>query len=331
MKGFKGFEADFTCRGHQYKVGEEYKMSGPIELCSYGYHFCKSMRDVFSYYSGADKRYAEIEAVGNVIEDDDKCVTDHIRIIREIPRQEYLEMVNTGSCNTGNCNTGDFNTGNCNTGDFNTGNCNTGRYNTGGCNTGSHNTGSGNTGSCNTGTWNTGSHNAGICNTGSHNIGSWNVGGYNTGGSNTGSWNTGSWNTGDYNVSNGNTGCFNTEETKIMMFNRPSGWTINDWLESKARAILSNMPTTYTDTEWTKSERMTDEEKTAHPDHAVRDGYLRAFIYEVDRQGWWDRLDDADKMTVMELPNFDADIFFKCTGIRCRQNSANGLRPRQDC
>ena len=309
MKGYMGFDADFTCRGHQYKVGEEYKMSEPVELRSGGYHFCRSMRDVPRYYSGADKRYAEIEAVGDVVEDDGKCVTDHIRIIREIPRQEYLEMVNTGSCNTG-----DFNTGDCNAGSWNAGS-----YNTGGRNTGSWNTGSQNTGDWNVGTWNTGDHNTGIFNAGSHNIGSWNVGKYNNGSCNTGSWNTGSWNTGDHNVSNGNTGCFNTEEAKIMMFNRPSGWTINDWLESKARAILSNMPTTYTDTEWTRSEHMTDEEKAAHPDHAVRDGYLRAFIYEVDRQGWWDRLDDADKMTVMELPNFDADVFFKCTGIRCRQ------------
>lgn len=321
MKGYMGFEADFTCEGHQYRVGEEYKMSEPVELCSSGYHFCRSMRDVFSYCSGADKRYAEIEAVGDVIEDDDKCVTDHIRIIREIPRQEYLEMVNTGSCNTGICNTGDFNAGDCNAGSWNAGSCNTGNWNTG-----NRNTGIWNTGICNTG-----SHNAGICNTGDFNTGDFNTGNWNAGRWNAGGCNAGSWNTGDYNVSNGNSGCFNTEETKIMMFNRPSGWTFNDWLESKARAILSNMPTTYTDTEWVRSERMTDEEKAAHPDHAIRDGYLRAFIYEADRQGWWDRLDDADKMTVMELPNFDADVFFKCTGIRCRQNSANGLRSRQDC
>ena len=37
---------------------------------------------------------------------------------------------------------------------------------------------------------------------------------------------------------------------------------------------------------------------------------------KADVQSWWDGLSSHDKETVMSIPNFDADIFFECTGIR---------------
>ena len=140
MRGYKGFESDFTCRGFQYEVGKEYEMDGYIEPCERGFHFCKTMAQVFNYYRGTDKRYAEVEAFGNVEEREDKCVTNKIRIIREIPHDEAVVMTNTGNRNTGDRNTGNRNTGDWNTGDWNTGNRNTGDRNTGDWNTGDWNT-----------------------------------------------------------------------------------------------------------------------------------------------------------------------------------------------
>ena len=140
MKGYKGFENDMTCRGFQYEVGKEYEMDGEPGMCKSGFHFCKTMANVFNYYRGAGKRYAEVEAYGDVVEDVAKCVTNKIRILREIPYQEAVNMTNTGDCNTGNRNTGNCNTGNRNTGSWNTGDCNTGNWNTGDCNTGDWNT-----------------------------------------------------------------------------------------------------------------------------------------------------------------------------------------------
>jgi hypothetical protein len=61
---------------------------------------------------------------------------------------------------------------------------------------------------------------------------------------------------------------------------------------------------------------MTDEEKAEHPEYETTGGYLKVVEREGNRQRWWDRLTDSDKKEVMSLPNFDADIFFECTGIK---------------
>ena len=33
-------------------------------------------------------------------------------------------------------------------------------------------------------------------------------------------------------------------------------------------------------------------------------------------QVWWDGLDQTHRQIIMDLPNFDAEIFRKCTGIK---------------
>lgn len=53
---------------------------------------------------------AEVEAIGLTETKGDKSVTNQIRIVREIPWQELLTIVNTGKGCTGLCNTGFFNT-----------------------------------------------------------------------------------------------------------------------------------------------------------------------------------------------------------------------------
>ena len=162
MKGYKAFNKDLTCRGFQYEIGKEFEYKGKIELCESGFHFCKKIVDIQNYYNLKDKntRLCEIEATGEVIEANNKCVTDKIKIIREISKEEMYILGNEGKENTGLGNTGD-----CNTGDRNTGNRNTGDRNTGNCNTGDRNTGSWNTGNWNTGDWNKTNRSTGVfCN-----------------------------------------------------------------------------------------------------------------------------------------------------------------------
>ena len=107
-----------------------------------------------------------------------------------------------------------------------------------------------------------------------------------------------------------------TVKPVIMLFNKPTDWTIEDWWNSDARYIMCNCPTECTDTEWIWSSYMTDEEKKAHPEHTTTGGYLKEVKHEADRQKWWDDLSYRKKLIVMSLPNFDADIFYECTGIR---------------
>ena len=61
---------------------------------------------------------------------------------------------------------------------------------------------------------------------------------------------------------------------------------------------------------------MTDEEKAAHPEHQTTGGYLKHAEKETGRQNWWNRLSKAEKKIVMNLPNFDKDIFKEITGIK---------------
>ena len=285
IKGYKVFNSDWTCRGFQYEVGKIFEEDVKPGCCDRGFHFCEKASDCFNYYPFNSKnKVAEIIALGDVDSDGTKSCTTKIQIVREIPWDEVLRIVNigkdcTGLCNTGNRNTGNRNTGDCNTGDWNTGDCNTGDRNTG-----NRNTGNRNTGDRNTGDWNTGD------------------------------WNTGDWNTGDWNKSSFNTGCFNTEEPKIMLFNKPSDFTYRDWLNSDARYLLNQIPKDVV--EWIYSDDMTDEEKVTHPTHETTGGYLKVLDEAECGKLWWGSLSEHKKNIIKAIPNFDAAVFEQCTGIK---------------
>lgn len=123
--GYKVFNPDWTCRGFQYEVGKTYIHDGVIKMCGSGFHFCKKICDCFIYYTfDSTNKVAVVEAIGDVITDGTKSVTNEIKIVKELSWYEVLDM-----CNTGNRNTGNRNTGNCNTGNWNTTIYSTGFFN----------------------------------------------------------------------------------------------------------------------------------------------------------------------------------------------------------
>ena len=276
MKGYKVFKPDWTCRGYQFEVGKTFEEDVDPKCCDRGFHFCTKASDCFNYYEfDCNNKVAEVEALG-VIDthaDDSKCSTNKIHIIRELTWNEVLELVNLGKACTGLCNSGDWNSGNRNSGDWNSGNRNSGNRNSG----------------------------------------DWNSGNRNSGNRNSGDWNSGDWNSGDWNKTCFSNGCFNTESPKIFLFNKPSDWTYQDWLNSDARYILNCIPSNVL--EWIWSDDMTDEEKTEHPEHQVTGGFLKHIEKETGRQMWWDGLSDHEKEIVLNLPNFDKVIFKEITGI----------------
>jgi len=269
VHGFKVFRPDWTCSPNgntkQYTCPGKFEEEGELDVCGHGMHFCQTAADCFNYYSfNSENKVAEVIAYGEVRTDGDKSCTDKLEIVREIPWDEVLRIVNIGKNCTGRCNTGNRNTGNRNTGNRNTGNRNTGNRNTGDCNTGNRN--------------------------------------------------TGDWNTGDWNKSSFNTGCFNTEEQKIMLFNKPSDMTYREWIDSDARYLLNQIPKDVV--EWVYEEDMTDEEKAAHPTYETTGGYLKVLDESECGQLWWGSLSDRRKEIIKAIPNFDAEIFFQCTGVR---------------
>ena len=277
IKGYKVFNPDWTCRNFQYEVGKTFEEDVTPKCCDRGFHFCTKASDCFSYYGfNPENKVAEVLALGTVDTESDDTKCCTNKI--QIVREiSWQELLTI-------VNTGKGCTGLCNTGDCNTGNRNTGNRNTGDCNTGD----------CNTGD----------CNTGNRNTGDWN----------TGNWNTGNCNTGDWNLSSFNTGCFMTEEQKIMLFDKPTDWTYRDWINSDARYALTNIPKNVV--EWVSSYDMTDEEKEKYPTYETTGGYLKVLDESESAQIWWDGLTEGAKNTIKSLPNFDAEIFRKCTGIK---------------
>ena len=175
------------------------------------------------------------------------------------------------------------------------------------------NSGNRNSGNRNSGDWNSGNRNSGDCNSGDWNSGDRNSGNRNSGDCNSGDWNSGNRNSGDWNITSFSNGCFNTEEPKIYLFDKPSDWTYRDWINSDARYILNCMPTDGID--WIYSEDMTDEEKEKHSEHETTGGFLRTLNKSSERQTWWDELGEYRKRGVKAIPNFDAKIFKRITGI----------------
>ena len=166
VKGYKVFNPDWTCKGKQYTCPGTFEEDVNPSVCNVGMHFCKNAADCFRYYDfDPNNHVAEAIAHGTVAENGNKCATNKLEIVREIPWAEVLEIVNTGKACTGRCNSGDWNSGNRNSGNWNSGDCNSGNCNSGNWNSGNWNSGDWNSGNCNSGDWNATSFSNGCFNT----------------------------------------------------------------------------------------------------------------------------------------------------------------------
>jgi len=289
VKGYKVFNPDWTCKGKQYTCPGTFEEDVNPSVCNVGMHFCKNAADCFRYYDfDPNNHVAEVIAHGTVAECENKCATNKLEIVREIPWAEVLEIVNTGKACTGRCNSGDCNSGDCNSGDCNSGNRNSGNCNSGNCNSGN----------CNSGDWNSGNWNSGNCNSGD---------------CNSGNRNSGDWNSGDCNATSFSNGCFNTVSPKIYMFNKPTDWTFDHWRNCRARLLLNQIDDC--PLEYVYLSDMTDEEKAAHPEAETTGGYLKERTTADNARKWWARLSADDRNVILSLPNFDAAIFKEITGI----------------
>ena len=68
IEGYKGTDSDMTCYNNfQFELNKKYVFNGDIELCERGFHFCKTLKDVFNYYDlcNSDKpnRYFKVKAL----------------------------------------------------------------------------------------------------------------------------------------------------------------------------------------------------------------------------------------------------------------------------
>ena len=293
MRGYKAFLSDMTTKHGDntvYEVGKTYTLEGEVKICENGYHFCKKCVDVYDYYS-KPCRICEVSVTGAVQTQGNKSVGRRLKILRELTADEISSL-----CNSGDRNSGDWNSGDWNSGDWNSGDCNSGDRNSGDWNSGDRNSGDRNSGDCNSGDRNSGDRNSGDRNSGDRN---------------SGDWNSGDW----------NSGYCNTTEPTVRLFDHQTDITFSDFRQSRAYGLLCSIPSDCLT--WKYGEYMTDDEKTAHPEHETTGGFL--YLEKVDRQAWWESLSDDSKAAIISMPYFDAEKFFICTGIKVNgaDNNAN--------
>lgn len=85
MKGYKGFDKNFQCRGFQYEEGKEFIEDVEPSLCSAGLHFCEMPLDVLNYYDyNGSNIFAEVEAFGDIVEGEDKAATNKLKVLSKI-------------------------------------------------------------------------------------------------------------------------------------------------------------------------------------------------------------------------------------------------------
>ena len=66
-------------------------------------------------------------------------------------------------------------------------------------------------------------------------------------------------------------------------------------------------------TEWVK---YSEEEKASDKSKALIGGYLKTHSYKEACATWWSKMIEENKKLVQEIPNFDAEKFYRITGIR---------------
>lgn len=324
VKGFKVLNPDYTCRDFKYEVGKTYKMDNKPKCCEEGFHFCLKAVDCFNYYGfNPENKVVEVEALGIVdyAEDNTKCATNEIKIVKEFNWNEVLNIVNEGRGNSGCSNQGNRNSGCNNEGDFNSGCSNQGDYNSGDSNQGNRNSGKYNQGDYNSVDSNQGDYNSGFNNQGNRNSGDFNKGHRNSGDNNQGDYNSGnynisSYNSGDFNISEFNVGCFNTQDYKVRFFDKETDTTLKEWRCSKAYNLLHRIKIS----SWISESAMTDIEKTENPAYKIRKGYLKQIGLKEACKIWWEQLTEEEKeLIVTEIPNFDTDKFYEITGVNTKK------------
>ena len=106
VDGYKGTNADMQCKGYQYEMNKQHDMPADANIvdCSSGFHFCRDLDDVFTYYGVnngnrffhviALVRKTDFEEYGKYIlwsQRRNKLAAKSIVFVRELTNDEVLK------------------------------------------------------------------------------------------------------------------------------------------------------------------------------------------------------------------------------------------------
>ena len=179
---------------------------------------------------------------------------------------------------------------------------NTGKNNAGYRNSGDRNSGDRNSGYMNSGDRNSGDMNSGDMNSGDRNSGDWNSGDRNSGYMNSGDRNSGYMNSGDWNSCDYESGSFNSKISETLrIFNKEC--SREKWKNAEKPNFI------YFDLiEWVADDTKTEQ------------GYLKTYEYKEAWKRSWEKAKEKENWEeeydkLINLPNFDKEVFFEITGI----------------
>ena len=93
---YKAFNKDFTCGSKQYKENTTYEENGST-ICEPGVmHYCDNPFDVLDHYplvneDGEFSEFAEVEPLGNVYREENKCATNKLRIGAKLGLKGFIK------------------------------------------------------------------------------------------------------------------------------------------------------------------------------------------------------------------------------------------------
>ena len=96
IDGFKGFNADMTCRGFKFEEGKTYEEDVELKVCNRGFHFCESPFSVLSYRDMLDDECKfipvhHVTALGRCHSDSDKTATTKIHIGAKLDFKGFIK------------------------------------------------------------------------------------------------------------------------------------------------------------------------------------------------------------------------------------------------
>ena len=91
ITAYKGFKDDFSCLDFQYKVGNEYHITGDLKICKNGFHACQNSIDTFKYYPMENSRFAIVKLWGEVLYGDNKMCASDIEIVEELSLKDIVK------------------------------------------------------------------------------------------------------------------------------------------------------------------------------------------------------------------------------------------------